>query len=138
MNNEQSSQNQQYQTNTKLLSIVLLNVVTTWLHYTDNALSLDKYTGFPWFTPANVISTVAIMTPVGIAGYWLHKGGHRKIAYFLLGVYSITSLSSLGHYLLPGALAMPTRMHISIWMDGIAGLLLISFLSRLIVRDKGR
>lgn len=135
MSNEQSFQEQRSQTSTKLLGIVLLNILTTWLHYTDNVLSLDGYTGFAWFTPVGIIGTVAIMTPIGIIGYWLYSKGQRKIAYCLLGLYSITSLFSLGHYFLPGALSMPARMHVSIWMDGMAGLLLVGFLGQLIRQE---
>lgn len=136
MNSKQLSQGQNTRVNLLLLSLVLLNVTTTWLHYIDNALSLDLYTGFSWFTPVNVISTVAIMTPLGLLGYWLYKKKHQKAAHLLLGVYSLTSLSSLGHYLLPDAMLMPLRMHVSIWLDGIAGLLLISFLSWSVLQEK--
>jgi hypothetical protein len=28
-----------------LLALVILNLISTWLHYTDNALFLDRYPG---------------------------------------------------------------------------------------------
>lgn len=112
-----------------LLVIVLLNVVSTWLHYTDNALFIEQYTGLAWFTPIGILVAVTVMTPIGLFGYWLYTQGRFSAAYGLLGVYSIAGLSSPGHYLLPGAeaMALSVKMQSFIWLDGISGLLLLGF-----------
>ena len=86
---------------TVLLAIVILNLISTWLHYTDNALFLDRYPGPEWFTPTGIITTVMLMTPIGVLGYWVYKQAKFWLAYLLLGLYSLTSISSPGHYLAP-------------------------------------
>ncbi|MGJ5672777.1 MAG: hypothetical protein ACR9NN_04040 [Nostochopsis sp.] len=111
-----------------LLAIITLNLISTWLHYTDNALFLSQYPGPQWFTPSGVIGAVIVMTPVGLLGYWLYTRGMFWLAYIFLGLYSITSISSPGHYLFPMVVPMSLKMHSLIWLDGMSGLLLIGFL----------
>jgi hypothetical protein len=77
-----------------LLAILALNLVSTWLHYMDNALFLNQYPGPEWFTPLGVLATVIVMTPIGLFGYWLY-----------------TSVSSPGHYLFPMVTPMSFKMH---------------------------
>ncbi|MFW9258944.1 hypothetical protein [Nostoc sp. CALU 546] len=113
---------------TILLGIIILNLISTWLHYIDNALFLSRYPGPTWFTSVGVISTVIVMTLVGILGYWFYTKGMFWLAYFLLGLYSITSISSPVHYLFPMVAPMSLKMHSLIWLDGVMGLLLIVFL----------
>lgn len=110
-----------------LLIILILNLISTWLHYTDNALYLNQYPGPSWFTPIGVFATVMIMTPIGLLGYWFYSRRLFWISYLLLGVYSITSVSSPGHYLFPMTAPMSLKMHSLIWLDGVSGLSLICF-----------
>lgn len=110
-----------------LLAIVLFNLVSTWLHYSDNALFLSLYPGPEWFTPSGIWAAVIVMTPIGLAGYWLYTKGSFLISYVLLCVYSITSVSSPGHYLYPMTMPMSLKMHGLIWLDALSGLSLIIF-----------
>jgi hypothetical protein len=111
-----------------LLSVVLLNIASTLLHYTDNALFVRDYPGPDWFTTAGVFATVAVMTPIGLLGYWLYTKSMFRSAYLLLGLYSITSISSPGHYLYPMVKPMSIKMHGLIWLDALSGMLLITFI----------
>ena len=111
-----------------LLGIIILNLISTWLHYTDNALFLNQYPGPDWFTPVGVLSMVIAMTPIGLFGYWLYTRRSFWLAYFFLATYSITSVSSPGHYLFPMIVPMSLKMHTLIWLDAVSGLLLIGFL----------
>jgi hypothetical protein len=111
-----------------LLTILILNLISTGLHYTDNALYLNLYPGPSWFTPIGVFATVMIMTPIGLLGYWLYTRRLFWISYLLLGVYSITSVSSPGHYLFPMTAPMSLKMHGLIWLDEFSGLALIAFI----------
>lgn len=111
-----------------LLVILVLNLISTWLHYTDNALFLNQYPGPEWFTSIGVLATVIIMTPIGLFGYWLYVKRSFWLSYLLLGAYSITSVSSPGHYLFPIAMPMSVKMHSLIWLDAVSGLLLVGFL----------
>jgi hypothetical protein len=122
---------------TILLTIITLNLISTWLHYIDNALFLSLYPGPQWFTSIGVIITVIVMTPIGLLGYWFYTKGMFWLAYFLLALYSITSISSPVHYLFPMVAPMSLKMHSLIWLDGFMGLLLISFLlwSSLVLKE---
>ncbi|MEO1144916.1 MAG: DUF6010 family protein [Cyanobacteria bacterium J06638_22] len=111
-----------------LLAILGLNLASTWLHYIDNALYLSQYPGPDWFTPIGIMATVLVMTPVGLLGYWLYTKRSFGLAYLLLGAYSITSVSSPGHYLFPMVVPMSLKMHGLIWFDAISGLSLIGFI----------
>jgi hypothetical protein len=111
-----------------LLGTLLLNLISTWLHYTDNALFLDRYPGPEWFTTWGVFGTVILMTPIGLLGYWLYIKDRFWSAYFCLALYSITSVSSPGHYIFPMVMPMSLKMHALIWLDAISGLLLLGFL----------
>lgn len=111
-----------------LLAILALNLISTWLHYTDNALFLNQYPGPAWFTPIGVLATVMVMTPMGLLGYWFYTKHSFWLAYLLLGAYSITSVSSPGHYLFPMVTPISFKMHGLIWFDAVSGLSLIGFL----------
>jgi hypothetical protein len=112
---------------TVLLLIIVVNIISTWLHYTDNAIFVRQYPGPEWFTTTGVFATVAVMTPVGLLGYWLYTQGRYRWAYLLLCIYSLTSISSPGHYFYAGAMQMSAKMHGLIWLDAIAGYSLIAF-----------
>jgi hypothetical protein len=111
-----------------LTVIVIVNLVSTWLHYTDNALFLEQYPGPEWFTTKGVFATIIIMTPVGLLGYWLYRRQSFLFSYIALGFYSVTSVSSPGHYLFPMMHEMSLKMHSLIWSDAVSGLSLISFI----------
>lgn len=111
-----------------LLAILALNLTSTWLHYVDNALFLNQYPGPAWFTPIRVLGAVIVMTPIGLLGYWLYTKRSFWVAYLILATYSITSVSSPGHYLFPMVTPMTLKMHSLIWLDGVSGLSLLGFL----------
>jgi hypothetical protein len=120
-----------------LLGIVILNLISTWLHYTHNAVFLECYPGPDWFTPRAIIITVAVMSAIGLLGYWWYLRSSFLLAYLCLGLYSVTSISSPGHYLFPMVAPMSITMHSLIWLDALSGITLIGFLlwSGLVVRE---
>jgi hypothetical protein len=111
-----------------LTAIITINIISTWLHYTDNALYLDRYPGPSWFTTPGVFATVIIMTPIGLLGYWLYHKQSFLLSYLVLGVYVITSISSPGHYLFPMVQQMSLKMHALIWSDAMSGISLLTFI----------
>ncbi|MFB2981866.1 hypothetical protein [Microseira sp. BLCC-F43] len=110
-----------------LLSILIANLISTGLHYTENAIFVSQYPGPDWFTTSGIFATVALMTPVGLLGYWLYTKGQHFWSDLVLCIYSLTSISSPGHYLYPGAMSMSAKMHSLIWLDAIAGYSLLIF-----------
>jgi len=77
-----------------LLSILIANFISTGLHYTDNAIFVSQYPGPDWFTTSGIFATVAVMTPVGLLGYWLYTKSQHLWSYIVLCLYSGTSISS--------------------------------------------
>jgi len=68
-----------------LLKILLIvSIISTSIHFTDNYLFIDQYPQPAWITAPSIYQSWLILTAVGIAGYWLYK--ERK---FLVG-YSVS------------------------------------------------
>jgi hypothetical protein len=114
--------------NSLLWAIILLNIASTSLHYIDNARFLPNYPGPDWFTPQGIIATLLIMTIAGVVGCWFYYKRAYQLAYGLLGAYSITGLSSPGHYLYPMSASMSAKMQVLIWLDFSAALCLVLFI----------
>ncbi|UBF24901.1 hypothetical protein K9N68_25085 [Kovacikia minuta CCNUW1] len=110
-----------------LLMILGINLVSTILHYTDNFLFFSQYPAPTWMTPASVYIAWLLLTPFGFIGYFLYKRDVFLAAYVCLGIYALTGAASPGHYLFPAAENFSLKMHLFIWFDAIAGLLLLGF-----------
>jgi hypothetical protein len=121
----------------ELLIILITSIIVTILHYTDNAIFISNYPEPDWFTVSGVYITWGILTIVGLAGYWLYRQEKLWLAYLCLGVYSITGLSSPTHYFYGAMSEFSVKMHILIWLDAIAGALILGFVLRsgLILRE---
>ncbi|MGL4882766.1 MAG: hypothetical protein ACRC8K_17165, partial [Waterburya sp.] len=113
---------------TWLLSIVILNIAITSLHYTDNAIYVREYPEPEWFTTSGVLITWVVMTQIGIIGYWLYSKQLFWLSYFLLGMYAGTGLSSFAHYFYGELSQFSAKMHLLIWTDVIAGLSVVAFI----------
>ncbi|MGL5803922.1 MAG: hypothetical protein ACRC2R_05460 [Xenococcaceae cyanobacterium] len=113
-----------------LLVILIINILITSFHYIDNAISLSKYPEPDWITGSGVYMTWAILTIVGLVGYWLYRQNKLWLAYFCLGIYSITGLSSPTHYFYGAMSDFSVKMHALIWLDAIAGALIVLFVLR--------
>uniref|UniRef100_A0A0C1R2C3 Uncharacterized protein n=2 Tax=Tolypothrix TaxID=111782 RepID=A0A0C1R2C3_9CYAN len=112
----------------KLLKILLIvSVISTGIHFTDNYLFIEKYPQPSWITAPSIYQSWLVLTAVGIVGYWLYK--YRKFwsAYACLVVYSFTGLASPGHYLYGSWSQFSTKMHLFIWTDGLSGLAILGF-----------
>ena len=84
----------------QLLKILLLiSVVITAVHFTDNFIYFEHYPQPDWITRPGVYRSWIIWTVFGIAGYWLYKNQRFWLSYLCLAIYSTCGLSSLGHYL---------------------------------------
>jgi hypothetical protein len=112
---------------TLLLILLIINVVSTSLHYTDNFLNNDKYPEPAWITPNGVYISWIVLTLFGVAGYLLYVKNAFWIAYLCLGIYSITGISSTAHYFFPATEPFSLKMNVLIWFDAIAGTSLLIF-----------
>ncbi|MGL4618029.1 hypothetical protein [Chroococcidiopsis sp.] len=113
-----------------LIALLIINAISTILHYTDNFLYYDKYPQPTWITPDSIYLAWIVLTIFGVVGYVLYVKGIFWAAYVCLGVYSITGLSSPGHYFYAAQNIFTGKMHLLIWTDAIAGISLLIFILR--------
>ena len=110
-----------------LLVLLLASIVSTAIHYTDNAVNIADYPQPGWLTEAQIYISWVVLTGVGILGYRLYRAERYGPAHLLLLVYSYTGVSSLGHYLYSGVDELSARQHFHIATDGITGLAILAF-----------
>ena len=115
------------QSKTWLLVILILNIASTSIHYTDNAIFVHQYPEPEWITTSGVFITWVVMTLIGIMSYWLYSKQYFWLSYLFLGIYSVTGLSSPTHYIYGTLSQFSFKMHAFIWSDALAGLLIIGF-----------
>ena len=120
----------------KLLLIV--SIISTSIHFTDNYLFIEQYPQPAWITAASIYQSWLILTAVGIAGYWLYKERKFWVGYVCLIIYSLTGLASPGHYLYGSLSQFSLKMHLLIWTDGLTGLAVLGFVfwSALILKQR--
>lgn len=96
-----------------------LTLITSAVHFTDNALRLDLYPGPAWLT-RNVV--FAAWPLVLAAAYLAYRIDTRTalIAYALLG------FAGLAHYLMPHGMGMPLRCTLTVGAEAIASAGLIA------------
>jgi hypothetical protein len=130
MNSKKTSQ-------TLLLSLLIVNAISTILHYTDNFVFYEKYPQPTWITPDGIYLAWIVLTILGIFGYVFYARDAFWTAYLCLGIYSITGISSPAHYFYPAHHVFSQKMHFLIWTDAIAGISLLFFIlwSALIARE---
>ncbi|MBW4534824.1 MAG: hypothetical protein KME09_12895 [Pleurocapsa minor HA4230-MV1] len=116
------------QSKTWLLSILILSIAITSIHYTDNAIYVHEYPEPEWFTTSGVLITWIVMTAIAIICYWLYTRQLYWLSYFLLGLYAGTGLSSPAHYFYGELSRFSVKMHLLIWTDVFAGLSVVAFI----------
>lgn len=115
---------------TLLLALLIVNAISTILHYTDNFVNYDKYPQPTWITPDSIYLAWSVLTIFGVIGYLLYVKDIFLAAYACLGIYSLTGISSPGHYFYSAQHVFSGKMHLLIWMDAIAGIFLLLFILR--------
>ncbi|MBU7582110.1 MAG: hypothetical protein KAF91_04240 [Nostoc sp. TH1S01] len=113
----------------RLLKILLIvSIISTFLHYTDNYLFIEQYPQPAWITAPAIYKSWLILTAIGIIGYWLYKYQKYWLAYACLLLYSFTGITSPGHYLYGKLSEFSAKMHLLIWTDGLTGLAILGFI----------
>ncbi len=80
------------------LALLVVNLVASICHYSDNLLHFDQYPEPDWFKPLLTDSIWLVMTPFGLIGYWLYCKALFPWAYICLYIYGGMSLIVFGHY----------------------------------------
>ena len=102
-------------------------IVSTAVHYTDNAFAIEHY---PGTEPGGAVGVVLFwigFTASGLLGYRLYERGREPLAQVLLAVFSYSGISSLGHYLSEGGSRLAAWQHVSISLDGLIGFAVLGF-----------
>ncbi|MGF1601707.1 MAG: hypothetical protein ACFCU8_06750 [Thermosynechococcaceae cyanobacterium] len=81
-----------------LLALLIINIVASILHYTDNLIHFDAYPEPDWFSPYLTDSIWWLMTPFGLSGLWFYRQQKFQWAYLGLYGYALLSQLTLGHY----------------------------------------
>ncbi len=110
-----------------LLAILSAAILSTAIHYTDNAIAIERYPGTETWEPAVVPLAWVALTAIGLLGYRLYLRGDHLPAHLCLLVYSVTGLSSLGHYRSGDWSEFTSTMHVSILADGLTGAAVLAF-----------
>ncbi len=119
-----------------LLAILVLNVLSTAIHYFDNYVSFERYPMPVWITQDAVWKSWLVLTAIGGIGYWFYWQRQFLLAYLGLVIYSATGASTLGHYFYAPLSHFSAQMNAMIWSDGIVGFLLVAFLLWSILIDQ--
>lgn len=118
-----------------LLIPVLLYGSASLFHYAHNAEFLGDYPNMPaWLSPALVYGAWLGVTAVGLVGYFLIRRGYQLAGLAVLGVYGALGLDGLGHYTLAPLSAHTFAMNMSIWLEAITGVLLLTTVVGLMLR----
>ena len=113
---------------TLLLILLIINIVITAFHYTDNFINFYSYPGPDWMTPQSVYQSWIILTIIGIIGYIFYYKNNFSLAYICLSIYSLTGIFSPGHYVFQTTETFSLKMHIFIWLDFIVGTSILGFI----------
>jgi hypothetical protein len=122
--------------------LLAASVVSTAVHYTDNFVAIATYPGTDTVSPGPgrvaVVATWIALTAFGLAGYRLYLRGRHPAAELCLAVYSVTGISTLGHYLSGGTSRLSVWRHLSIASDGVLGLAVLAFAVWAVATRRGR
>lgn len=97
------------------------SVASTAVHYTDNYINIDEYPQPDYINHEMIVVVWILLTLLGVAGYLFFRDEKRVPAGIYLLLYSYTGLSSLGHFAFGSMGEFSTRMHLTIWLDGLTG-----------------
>lgn len=105
-----------------VLAVVVTSIVVTTVHYADNIVNISEYPQPGWISREVVLLAWVLFTLIGVAAYLLYRAGRPVAAGLYLLVYSITGLSSPGHYLHGSFDEFSLKMHAGIGADALVGL----------------
>lgn len=111
-----------------LFGLLIINVISTILHYSDNFIFFDRYPAPSWMNMHHVYIAWLLLTPFAIVGYVFYTRQKYWLAYLFLFIYSNTGAASMGHYFYGSMMNMSWKMNTSIVIDVIAGISLDLFL----------
>jgi hypothetical protein len=114
-----------------LLLLLVMNVAASVAHYADNIVRFVSYPEPPWLNPERVDVFWFVMTPFGIAAYWLYRRGRELPAFVMSYAYAAMNLLVLGHYLVAPPWKVSLLINALIGLEAGAATLLLAYTARL-------
>ncbi len=126
------------QRQTWLLTLLIVNIVASILHYTDNLIHFDAYPEPDWFSPYLTDSIWWLMTPLSIAGFWFYRQQQFRFAYIGLYSYALLSQLTLGHYVVAPIWELSLKMNSLILLESWVAIPLLFFVlwSQFVLREE--
>lgn len=110
-----------------LFVLLILNFMTSILHYVDNICYFSDYPEPTWLNPCLVDMFWFLMTPFAILGYWYHTQDWTKLATASLIAYALMSMLVLGHYLVSPPWDVSFKINAFILLEAIAAAILFTY-----------
>ncbi len=107
--------------------MLIVNVITSLLHYADNILFFHAYPEPHWISPKLIDAFWFVMTPFAILGYFFYKRGLETYSYLCFYLYSLMSLLVLGHYRYGSMGELSFKINLLILAEAFAALILIFY-----------
>lgn len=101
-------------------ALVSLTLVTSAIHFADNAFRLDLYPGPAWLTRNLVLSAWMVTLAAACLAY-------RSRTRWALVAYGVLGFAGLAHYLMPHRMRLPARCTMTIGGEAVASVLLIGY-----------
>lgn len=108
--------------------LVLATVAGSILHYADNLLFFEQYPEPAWIDRSIIDAFWILMTPLAWIGYRLIQHGSHHAGTFVLLIYAVCNLLTLGHYLYAPMHEISMRIHVLILFEAVLAGLLVAFL----------
>ena len=113
-----------------LTALLAVAIAVSVVHYADNFLNFDDFPE-PTSGPAPSATVIGVswfvFTAFGLGALVLFRRGQVAAAAGALAFYSLSGLVGLGHYTVPGAIAMPWWRHAHIAADIVCGIAVLAF-----------
>jgi len=108
----------------KVRTVFLTALVLSVVHYVDNTVRFDDYTGGKkgFVTRGMIPLSWVLFTAAGVAGYRALKQGNRGLGGSLLGAFSVSGLIGLGHFTTVSPSDFDWFQNTFIALDFLAGL----------------
>jgi hypothetical protein len=108
------------------LAFLLAYAAASLLHFAHNAEYLKDYPNLPasW-TRGDVYMAWLAQSAVGLVGYVLLRAGWQRTGLALVGAYALTGFLGFAHYHVAPAAAHTMAMNAAIWLEAVAGTLLL-------------
>jgi hypothetical protein len=113
------------------LAFLLAYAAASLLHFAHNAEYLKDYPNLPasW-TRGDVYLAWLAQGAVGLGGYVLLRAGWQRTGLALIGAYALTGFFGLAHYHVAPVAAHTLAMNATIWLEAVAGALLLGAVLR--------